>query len=51
VGRCPPEGLNHLLSGPRGGRVFGDVEVGDTPACMRQHDQHKESAAGERWHD
>jgi hypothetical protein len=42
--------VDHLLSGPSGRRMIRDVDMHDTPAVMRQHDQNEQHASGERRH-
>jgi len=38
------EGVDDLLGGPAGGRVFGYVEVDDAPAMVSEHDENEEYA-------
>jgi hypothetical protein len=40
------EGFNDLLGGPVCGRVFGDGEVDDSPALVREEHKDEEHAAG-----
>src|SRR5262249_40123679 len=46
----PGKRLNDLLTGPLRRRVFGDVQMHDTSALVRQHDKHKKDFAAGSWH-
>jgi len=40
------EGLNHLVAGPGGGRVFGHVKVQYLAAVMREDNEDKQDPEG-----
>jgi hypothetical protein len=44
----PWKRVHHLLRGPRGGRMLGDVEVDDAPSMVSQDDQDKEHRVSHR---
>ncbi len=44
------EGFHHLLCGPVGRGMFGDVEVDNLAAFVSQHEEHVENAKGDCRH-
>ena len=42
----PGKRLDDLLGGPLRRGMFGDIEMHDAPALMRQHDEHKQHLEG-----
>jgi hypothetical protein len=44
------ECVDHLLRGPRSGRMLRDIEVHDASAVMRQHDRDEQHSARECRH-
>ena len=53
ISRClvPWEGVHHLLGGPLGGGMLGDIEVDDAPSMVSQDDQDKEHLVRYRRYD
>jgi hypothetical protein len=50
VGRCPGEGLNELLGGPRGGGMLGDPHVDNASTMMGQQHEDEKDASGQGRH-